>query len=238
MRDARASLRHHRTLASRVERRRRRDADWYTPGHRFRGARRGQHRRRARTVRKVRRLPRFPSLAIPKFFFPVQIPRDPVASPRASSPSSETRARRLAHFTRRLRVRVSSGPRLTDRRSGGFVVQSAVSPNDVNDASSHRFRLFLHRKSRRSSLRRPSRRPRTNDRTRGLDWNPSRDRSVVAPFRCVPFPVPFRIERWMDAFHGSSLVHSRQTTVKKIYENRMTVARGSVASRIKTTIEP
>jgi len=197
VRDARASLRHHRTLASRVERRRRRDADWYTPGHRFRGARRGQHRRRARTVRKVRRLPRFPSLAIPKFFFPVHIPRDPVASPRASSPSSETRARRLAHFTRRLRVRVSSGPRLTDRRSGGFVVQSAVSPNDVDDASSHRFRLFLHRKSRRSSLRRPSRRPRTNDRTRGLDWNPSRDRSVVAPFRCVSVPGSGLSDGWM-----------------------------------------
>jgi len=192
VRDARASLRHHRTLASRVERRRRRDADWYTPGHRFRGARRGQHRRRARTVRKVRRLPRFPSLAIPKFFFPVQIPRDPVASPRASSPSSETRARRLAHFTRRLRVRVSSGPRLTDRRSGGFV-QSAVPPNDVNDASSHRFRLFLHRKSRLSSLRRPSRRPRRDERPNARIGLESESRSLrrrSVPLRSVSGSVP------------------------------------------------
>jgi len=205
VRDARASLRHHRTLASRVERRRRRDADWYTPGHRFRGARRGQHRRRARTVRKVRRLPRFPSLAIPKFFFPVQIPRDPVASPRASSPSSETRARRLAHFTRRLRVRVSSGPRLTDRRSGGFV-QSAVSPNDVNDASSHRFRLFLHRKSRRRSGVHRVGHGRTTERA---DWIGIRVEIAPSSLRSVAFRFRFRSglsDGWMRfTGHHSSI---------------------------------
>ena len=209
MRDARASLRHHRTLASRVERRRRRDADWYTPGHRrFRGARRGQHRRRARTVRKVRRLPRFPSLAIPKFFFPVHIPRDPVASPRASSPSSETRARRLAHFTRRLRLRVSSGPRLTDRRSGGFVVQSAVSPNDVDDASSHRFRLFSS--PQLASVVAPaSTASATNERPNARIGLESESRSLrrrSVPLRCVSGSVSGLSDGWMRfTGHHSSI---------------------------------
>ena len=137
--------------------------------------------------------------------------RDARASPRAFHPSSPLarlfrsafdgsafgRFRRpIGGFTERRRRRVVASVSFISSPQ----VASVVAPASIASATDERPNARIGLESESRSLRR---------------------RSV--PFR---FRSWFWIERWMDAFHGSSLVHSRQTTVKKIYENRMTVARG------------